>query len=211
MNEFALAMPPSTKPQSPSQPASILIAEDEHLLARDLSHELGELGFKVVGPAANGRAAVELAEQHRPDLALLDLRMPEMDGIEAGKIIYERFGIPVVVLTAHSDDTYINAAQEMGVFGYLLKPAEAEELRITIRVAWARFLEQRDLRDDVSSLERKLEERKLIERAKGVLMQKLSLTEPEAMKRLQKQARDTRRPMADLARSILDAEQMLGG
>lgn len=203
---------PTAQSNDPSvQPRTILIAEDEHLLARDLSHELSELGFRVIGPAANGRQAIELAEKHEPDLALLDLRMPEMDGIEAGRILYEKLGIPVVVLTAHSDDHYVTACQEMGVFGYMLKPADAEELRITIRVAWGRYQEQCELRDEVGTLERKLEERKLVERAKGVLMQKLNLSEPEAMKRLQKQARDTRRPMAELARSILDAEQMLGG
>lgn len=211
MNSPASVETSSQPGELPTQPLTVLIAEDEHLLARDLSHELSELGFRVVGPAANGRLAIELAEKHRPDLALLDLRMPEMDGIETGKVLYEQLNIPVVVLTAHSDDHYVTACQEMGVFGYLLKPADAEELRITIRVAWGRYLEQRELRDEVGALERKLEERKLIERAKGVLMEKLNLSEPEAMKRLQKQARDTRRPMADLARSILDAEQMLGG
>jgi len=211
MNSPVSVEPVSHQADPPVQPLTILIAEDEHLLARDLSHELSELGFHVVGPAANGRLAIELAEKHRPDLALLDLRMPEMDGIEACRVLYERLGIPVVVLTAHSDDHYVSACQELGVFGYMLKPADAEELRITIRVAWGRYMEQRELRDEVGALERKLEERKLIERAKGVVMQKLGLSEPEAMKRLQKQARDMRRPMAELARSILDAEQMLGG
>ena len=191
------------------QPSSILIAEDEHLLASDLSRELSEMGFTIVGPAANGVVAVDLAREHKPDLALLDLRMPEMDGIEAGRIIFDDLDIPVVVLSAYSDHQYIDACQSMGVFGYMLKPAEADDLRTTIRIAWSRFLAQRKLTSEVTQLERKLEDRKLIEKAKGLMMSKLNLSEPDAMKRLQKQARDTRRPMADIARSILDAEQVM--
>ncbi|MCC6682262.1 MAG: response regulator [Phycisphaeraceae bacterium] len=192
------------------QPGSILIAEDEHLLAANLSRQLGELGFRVVGPVANGRAALELAERDRPDLALLDLCMPEMDGIEAARVLYEKHHVPVVVLTAHSDDSYVNSAQNAGVFGYLLKPTEGDRLRVAIRIAWGRYQDQQKLSGDVDKLERKLEERKIIERAKGLLMQKLQLSEPDAMKRLQKQARDNRRPMAELARSIIEAEQMMG-
>ena len=191
------------------RPESILVAEDEHLLARDLTHQLTELGHRVVGPASNGQAAVELARKHQPDLAMLDIRMPQMDGIEAGRTIYLELGIPVLVLSAYSDQVYVDACKELGVFGYLLKPTEPEELRITVQVAWSRFCEQKGLSNKVQMLERKLEERKLIERAKGLLMTKLQLSEPEAMKRLQKQARDTRRPMVELARSILDTEQMM--
>lgn len=206
----AVVKMPSQQSQALEQPSSILIAEDEHLLAANLSRQLSELGFRVVGPAANGKVAIELAERDRPDLALLDLCMPEMDGIQAARLLYQKHRIPVVVLTAHSDDSFVNAAQDAGVFGYMLKPTEGERLRVAIRIAWGRYCDQCKLSGEVDKLERKLEERKIIERAKGLLMQKLNLSEPEAMKRLQKQARDNRRPMAELARSIIEAEQMMG-
>lgn len=190
-------------------PRTILVAEDEHLLAQHLEADLKELGYEVIGPASNGRRAVELARKHHPDMALLDLRMPEMDGFEAAEILYNEQATPIVVVSAYSDREYVERMQKLGVFGYLLKPVSLDELRVTIGVSWGRYRQQVDLSGQVSSLERKLEERKVIERAKGVIMQTLGISEPEAMRRLQKQARDSRRPMAELAKAVLDAHGIL--
>jgi len=193
----------------PDDPHTILIAEDEHLLAQHLEADLKELGYEVIGPASNGRKAVELARKHHPDMALLDLRMPEMDGFEAAEILYNEQATPIVVVSAYSDREYVERMQKLGVFGYLLKPVSLDELRVTIGVSWGRYRQQMELTGQVSSLARKLEERKTIEKAKGVIMQTLGISEPEAMRRLQKQARDSRRPMIELARAVLDAHGIL--
>ncbi len=189
---------------------SILIAEDEHLLVQTLKSDLVALGYTIHGPVSNGESAIDLARQEVPDLALLDIRMSGMDGLTAAKTIHDEMGIPCVILSAYSNPDYVFQATETGgVYGYLLKPASVDELRVTLGIAWDRFCAQRDLANANQDLERKLEERKLIERAKGILMQRLNLSEPEAMKKLQKQARDSRRPMVELAKSLLEAEGLL--
>jgi response regulator NasT len=196
-------------PDVPGTPKSILVAEDEHLLARSLSTDLVELGYTVVGPAPNGQVAVELARLHRPDMALLDIRMPVMDGLAAGQVLYAQMGIPVVILSAYSDPPYLQAGARLGVFGYLLKPVSLDELRVTLTVSWSRFLEQRKLSGEVQDLKVKLEHRKIIEKAKGLLMRNMGITEEEAMRALQKQARDSRRPMVELAKAILDTQGLV--
>lgn len=190
-------------------PGSVLVAEDELLLAQSIESDLNELGCQVIGPASNGRKAVELARENRPELALLDMRMPEMDGLAAADELWKKMQIPVVILSAYSDREYVERATGLGVFGYLLKPVSLDDLRVTLAVAWSRYRAHSDLAKDVSELEQRLEDRKIIERAKGILMQNLSLSEPEAMRRLQKQARDSRRPMVELAKSLLDAQGLL--
>lgn len=190
-------------------PQTILVAEDELLLARNLESDLREMGCDVVGPAPNGRKAVELARNHRPDIALLDMRMPEMDGMAAAEVLWGQMSIPIVVLSAYSDQNYVARASNLGVFGYLLKPVSVDDLRVTLSVAWSRYQAQTELADDLQQMEKKLADRKLVERAKGVLMENMGLSEPEAMRRLQKQARDSRRPMAELARALLDAQGLL--
>ncbi|MEM6334603.1 MAG: response regulator [Planctomycetota bacterium] len=198
--------PPSGKLAWPQR---ILVAEDEALLARQLTAELTHLGLEVIGPASNGVRAIELAREHNPDIALLDIRMPEMDGLEASRVLQEEFAIPAIFITAYSDREFVNTAAEHGAMAYLLKPISVESLRVTLQVAWSRHLELNDLKDQVADLNRKLEHRKIIERAKGMIMHRLGLSESDAMRRLQKQSRDSRRPMIDLARSIIDAEELL--
>lgn len=206
-------MSESTKSSEPLEktdlPASVLVAEDELLLAQSIESDLNELGCQVIGPASNGRKAVDLAREHRPELALLDMRMPEMDGLVATDELWTKMNIPVVILSAYSDREYVERATVLGVFGYLLKPVSLDDLRVTLAVAWSRFQAHSGLAQNVTLLERRLEDRKIIERAKGILMQNLSLSEPEAMRRLQKQARDSRRPMIELAKSLLDAQGLL--
>ncbi|MEO0587959.1 MAG: response regulator, partial [Planctomycetota bacterium] len=184
-------------------------AEDEALLARQLIAELTQLGLDVVGPASNGVRAVELAREHKPDLALLDIRMPEMDGLEAARILKDELDIPAIFVSAYSDREFVNNASNLGAMAYLLKPISVESLRVTLQVSWTRHLERDSLADEITALNRKLEDRKIIERAKGLIMHRLGLNESEAMRRLQKQSRDSRRPMVELARSVIDAEELL--
>ena len=195
--------------EPPPAPRVVLVAEDEHLLARSLQNDLAELGFTVVGPARNGREAIDMARQRRPDLALLDIRMPEVDGLAAAETLFGEMGVPVIILSAYSDKGYVETGARIGVFGYLLKPVSLDELRVTIAIAWSRFTRQSELSGEVERASRKLEERKIVEKAKGVLMKTRGVDEEEAMRMLQKQARDSRRPMVELAQSLLDAQNLL--
>jgi response regulator NasT len=138
-------------------------------------------------------------------MAILDIRMPVMDGLTAAKHIFDELGIPVVIVSAYSDQNFLKTAADVGIFGYMLKPVTADELRATITVSWSRFLQHKQLRQEVQDLKVALEERKLIERAKGILMDTQNLSEAEAMRRLQKQARDSRRRLAEMAKQIIDA------
>lgn len=190
---------------------TILVADDELLIARGICGQLDKMGYVAVGPASNGLLAVEMARQHKPDLAVLDIRMPEMDGLEAAGLIYDELGIPVVIASAYSDDSNLNQAVTHGVFGYIIKPVTIETLRVTLEVAWSRYLKQDLLTDEIKTLRVEIEQRKVIEKAKGVVMERMSLTEDEAMKRLQKQSRDTRRPLIEIASSILEADKMFKG
>ena len=187
----------------------VLVADDDELLATSLCHHVEQLGYKPVGPASNGEMAVELAKQLKPDLALLDLRMPVMDGLGAGTVLFKHMGIPVVIVSAHSDPEYLEAGEKVGVFGYLIKPVTIDQLRVNLGVAWARFRQYEKLRCEVQDLKSALEDRKYIERAKGLLMDRLGLGEADAMKRLMKQARDSRRRLPDLARALIESDQLL--
>lgn len=201
--------PLPTAKEIPLHPEKILVAEDEHLIAMDLAGYLKGLGFDVVGPANNGRKAVELAKEHRPDLALVDVRMPQMDGLEAAGILFCQMNIPVIIVSSYPDAQYVERATRIGVFGYLLKPVTPDRLRVNIAVAWSRYRQHMLLRQQIAQLEAKLDERKIIEKAKGLLMKKLGISEEEAYERLRKKARDSRRKIADLARAILETSELL--
>lgn len=188
----------------------ILVAEDEHLVAVDLAQHIKGLGYELIGPVSNGEQAIEIARAEQPDLALLDVRMPGMDGLGAARVIFGQMNIPVVILSAFSDPDYIRASADIGVFGYMLKPVTIDDMRVSLTVAWSRFREQQGLTGRVHELETALEDRKDIERAKGLLMDRLNLSEQDAMRRLRKQARDSRRKLADLARAILETKDLLG-
>jgi len=125
-------------------PRRILVADDEHLVGRHTTSALKTLGFEVVGPAKNGAEAVKLAEREQPDMAILDIRMPEMDGLAAARELWQRFGTPVIILSAFSNERYLDQARKTGVFGYLIKPAMMDDLRVAIGVAWSRYRDSRD-------------------------------------------------------------------
>ncbi len=190
----------------------ILIADDEHLVVEGLTRSLSDLNYTVTGSCKNGEEAVQACRDDRPDLVLLDIQMPKMTGLEAAKVIYGEMGIPVVIVSAFSDSEYLRTGADVGVFGYLLKPVTRDDLEAAMTIAWARFLESRTAKDEIAQLSKRLEDRKIIERAKWILVERLQINEETAMKRLQKQARDNRRTLADVARSILEnAELFVGG
>ena len=164
---------------------------------------LERAGFEVVAEARDGREAVALAAQHRPDLAVMDVKMPELDGIEAARQMLEQRQIPIVMLTAFSEAALVGRAVDAGVFGYLVKPFRESDLLPAIEAARARHAELQALRDEAGSLRDALEARKLIERAKGLLMEKDGLSEGEAFARLRGASQQTGRPLRDVAEAVL--------
>jgi response regulator NasT len=166
---------------------------------------LERAGFEVVAEARDGREAVALAAEHRPDLAVMDVKMPELDGIEAARQMLEQRQIPIVMLTAFSEAALVGRAVDAGVFGYLVKPFRESDLLPAIEAARARHVELQALRDEAGSLRDALEARKLIERAKGLLMEKDGLSEGEAFARLRGASQQTGRPLRDVAEAILAA------
>lgn len=186
----------------------ILIADDEPVIRMGLRAMLEEHGYKVVGEAADGEAAVSLVGKANPDLIFMDIKMPGLDGISAAATIMARAPKPIILLTAWSERDLVQRAQEAGVLAYLVKPVREAELAPAIEVAMARFAELRALQQEVGSLKETLETRKLVERAKGILMQREGIDEQEAFLRIQRQSRNTRTPMREIARAILVSEEM---
>lgn len=206
----ALDAPMPTERDVPVLPSKLLIADDEHLVAAGLASNIEDLGYSVVGPAANGDEAIELCRTEKPDMALLDIRMPKTDGLAAAEIIYKRMRIPVIIFSAYSDPEYVDAGNQIGVFGYILKPVTQDQLRVGISVAWSRFLDAVSQNSEIHSLKERLEHRKIIEQAKWIIVKRKQIPEPEAMKLLQRQARNNRRTLVDVARSVLENEALFG-
>ncbi len=185
----------------------VIIADDESIIRMDLREMLTNLGYLVVGEAGDGRSAVNLARELKPDVAILDIKMPGMDGIEAARILTEEKIAPVVLLTAYSQRDLVERAKEAGVVGYITKPMRESDLTPAIEVAMARFSEFRALEKEVGDLKQALETRKLVDRAKGILMDTQGLTEAEAFRKIQKMSMNKRRPMKDVAEAIILAHQ----
>ncbi|MDP6479032.1 MAG: response regulator [Phycisphaerales bacterium] len=194
----------------PEAPARVLVADDEHLVAAGMVAALTDLGYTVIGPASNGEEAIAHARKERPDLAVLDIRMPGTDGLAAAETIYNELRIPVVMVSAYSDPEYVNSGNRIGVFGYLLKPVNRDQLRVGLEVSWSRFLRHLELAVEVDSLKDRLEQRKIIEQAKWIIVKRKNVEEPEAMRMLQKQARNGRRPLVEVAQAVIESESLLG-
>jgi AmiR/NasT family two-component response regulator len=186
----------------------VIIADDEALIRMDLREMLTHLGYLVVGEVADGRSAVNQARELRPDIVIMDIKMADMDGIEAAKILTEERVSPVVLLSAYSQRELVDRAREAGVVAYLIKPYREEDLTPTIEVALARFREFQVLQQQVSDLQEALETRKLVDRAKGILMDKQGLSEAEAFRKIQKMSMDNRKPMKEVAEAIILAHQV---
>ena len=182
----------------------VLVAEDEALIRLDLIEMLQEEGYQVVGEAVDGEQAVELAAKLSPDLVILDVKMPKMDGIEAASAIAKARIAPVVILTAFSQRELIERARDAGAMAYLVKPFAKHDLIPAIELATSRFAELRALENEVVDLTDRLAARKVIERAKGMLMSAKSFTEPEAFRWLQRTAMDRRTSMKAVAEAVLE-------
>jgi two-component system, response regulator PdtaR len=187
----------------------VVIADDESIRLMSLKGELEALGLQVVGEAADGKQALDLVLKLKPDLAVLDIRMPGMDGLEAAKRIAEEYPIPVILLTAYSERSLAERAVEAGVSAYLMKPVSEEDLLPAVMLAKSRFAEFQHLRRDISDLKEALEARKMIERAKGILMERRNLSEAEAFKRMQAQSQNENKKLSEIARAIITADRML--
>jgi len=185
----------------------ILIAEDETIIRLDLRDLLVRSGFEVVAEARDGEEAVALARSEAPDLAILDVKMPRLDGIDAARRILDERAIPIVMLTAYGQEELVSRAVEAGVFGYLVKPFRESDLLPAIHTARARHEELAALREETESLAEALAARKAIERAKGLLMAKEGLTEEEAFARLRKASQVSGRPLRVIAEAVVDTLQ----
>ena len=181
----------------------ILIAEDETIIRLDLRGLLERAGFEVCAEAKDGEEAVALARSEEPELAILDVKMPKLDGIEAARRILEERPVPIVMLTAYGQQELVARAAEVGVFGYLVKPFREQDLLPAIHTARARHEELQALREEAESLQEALAARKVIERAKGLLMEKEQLTEQEAFERLRRASQASQRPLKVIAEAVV--------
>jgi AmiR/NasT family two-component response regulator len=181
----------------------VIVAEDESLIRMDIVETLKSQGFDVVGEAGDGNKAVELAFELKPDLVVMDIKMPDLDGLSAAEKISE-LKIPVVLLTAFSQQELVTRAAEVGAMAFLVKPFSPQDLLPAIEIALSRHSQLVALEAEVADLGERLETRKLVERAKGVLSEKMKLTEPEAFRWIQKASMDRRLSMADVSKTVLD-------
>lgn len=185
----------------------VIIADDESVIRADLREMLTNLGYLVVGEVGDGQSAVNVARELKPDVVIMDIKMPDLDGIEAAKILTQEKVAPVLLLTAYSQRDLIDRAKEAGVVGYLVKPFREQEIVPAIEIALERFKEFRELEKEVGNLRETLETRKVVDRAKGLLMDQQGLTEAEAFRKIQKMSMNTRKPMKEIAEAIILAHE----
>jgi AmiR/NasT family two-component response regulator len=187
--------------------ARVIVADDESIVRMDLREMLDSLGYLVVGEAGDGESAVHLSRELRPDIVIMDIKMPGMDGIDAGRILTEERIAPVLLLTAYSQEDLVERAKEAGVMAYIVKPFHEADLAPAIEVALRRWREFRTLEREVEDLKEALETRKLVDRAKGILMDTQGLSEADAFRRIQKTSMDQRKPMKEVAAAIVLAHE----
>jgi response regulator NasT len=182
---------------------TVLVAEDESLIRMDIVETLGDLGFEVIAEAADGLEAVELAKAKLPDLIVMDIKMPNLDGISAAEQL-QSLRIPIVLLTAFSQRELVERASEAGAMAYLVKPFSPNDLLPAIEIAWSRHQQIVALETEIADLSERFETRKLVDRAKGLLNEKMNLTEPEAFRWIQKASMDRRLTMHEVALTIIE-------
>lgn len=193
------------------QPLNLVVADDASIIRLDLKETLERMGHRVVGEAGDGQRALELARQLRPDLVILDIKMPVMDGIDAARVITQERIAPVMLLTAYSQQDLVRRAVDAGVFSYVVKPFTEADLLPAIELAIARFQEFDTIRQEAADLREALETRKAVDRAKGLLMSQHGLSEPEAFRRIQQRSMNTRQSMRQIAEAIILAHEVAGG
>ncbi len=187
------------------QPLRIVIADNESIIRMDLKELLEEAGHTVVGEAADGVKAIELTRRHKPDLVVMDIKMPEMDGITAAKIISNEKIAPVLLLTAFSQKEIVEKAKDSGVLAYLVKPVKEANLFPAIEIALSRFQEFAELERELEEVKNSLETRKILDRAKGILMDAYNLSESEAYRRIQQYSMSKRKSIREVAEAIVEA------
>jgi AmiR/NasT family two-component response regulator len=185
----------------------VIVADDESIVRMDLREMLESLGYLVVGEAGDGESAVHLSRELKPSIVIMDIKMPGMDGIEAGRILTEERIAPVLLLTAYSQQDLVDRAKDAGVMAYIVKPFHEADLAPAIEVALRRWSEFRALEREVEDLKEALETRKLVDRAKGILMDTQGLSEADAFRRIQKTSMDQRKPMKEVAEAIVLAHE----
>jgi response regulator NasT len=195
---------PAADPTQGSGPARIVVAEDESIIRIDIVETLRGYGYDVVGEAADGEAAVALATELRPDLVVMDVKMPKMDGISAAEKLNQNRIAPVLLLTAFSQKELVERASEAGVVAYIVKPFTPADLLPAVEIALSRSAEMRALEAEVADMSERFETRKIVDIAKGILNEKMGLTEPEAFRWIQKASMDRRLTMKDVAVTIID-------
>ncbi len=191
----------------PLLPARLLVADDQEE-ASGLKSDLAGLGYTVIGPVSRGDEAIETCRTAQPDLALVDIRVPMPGGPDVAEAIWRHTGVPVVIVSASSKPHDVAGAAQAGALAYLVKPVTREQLQASIAVAWARFRDHAVQETEIRSLKQRLDDRKQIEQAKWIIVKRKGVSEPDAMKLLQKQARNNRRPLIEVARSILENESI---
>jgi len=187
----------------------VLIAEDDTLTALNLKEQLQALGHEVVGIAETGCEAVQAALTLNVDLITMDIVMPDMSGLVAARDILQHAPIPIIMITGHADAELVAEAAEAGVMAYLVKPIGEKDLRTAIPIAIQRFREMQSIREELKDLRETLETRKLVERAKGILMRRRHLSEEEAFRMIQKESQNRNKKMGDIARAIIEAENFI--
>lgn len=191
------------------QKLKILIAEDEYIVLMGLKEVLENLGYSVIAEATNGKQAVEYALKYQPDLLIIDINMPILDGIEAIRKINREINIPAIITTGYNEKELIKRANDAGVFYYLVKPVDEIELKPAIEIVMSRFEEYSKLKNQLKEKEDALESRKFIEQAKGILMDKNNIKEAEAMKLLQKMSTSRNKKMVEISKDIIAADKLL--
>ncbi len=198
---------PAPEPVAPEEPAPtglrIVVAEDEALIRLDLAEMLAELGYEVVGQASDGEQAVALVKEHRPDVVIMDVKMPVLDGISAAEAIGKDRIAPVIMLTAFSQKELVERARDAGVMAYIVKPFTQADLAPAVDIATSRWAELKALEGEIADLGERLETRKAVDRAKGILMQRLKLSEADAFRWIQKTAMDRRLGMREVAEAVI--------
>lgn len=188
----------------------IILAEDEYLCLMGLKADIEELGHQVIGEALNGVMAVEMAHKLKPDLVIIDINMPVLDGIEAINQINQKLYIPSIIVSGYHDEKLIDRASKVGVLSYLIKPVNIQDIKAAIRITAARFEEFKKLQDELQDTKKALEARKCIEKAKGIIMQRMGLSESDSMKRLQKMSRNRNLKLVEAARELIKADDFFG-
>jgi response regulator NasT len=191
------------------KPLRIVIADDESLHSMSLREQLETMGHRIVGEAEDGETTLQLLRDLHPDLAILDIKMPEPDGIQVAETIMQEQPMPIILLTAYSERSLAERAADAHVAAYLMKPVSSEDLMPAIALATSRFNEFQMLNREVQDLRDALETRKLVERAKGILMRRLNLTEEEAFRRMQRRSQNENKKMSEIANAIITADGML--